>query len=298
MTRTSRRASATFLRAAFAAAVIAAPTAPAATASESIAKADVTEPIRAEIVSESAALVPGRTTAIGILFRIEPGWHLFWEGCNQTGYPITVKAQLPEGFRALDLVWPAPERLVSPGEILDHVYDDDVLVILPVEAPTTLDEGKPAVFRFDLEWVACREACVAGDTTIAIDLPVAPAASAAAPSQHTALFEAARRRAPGPAGGAPALRANWAAGALVIECAAARSLAFLPQDGCESLVDPIADASTAGNRLEVRYRPVDGRIGPLRGVVEILERGRDEPRYVSIDVPISEDGDPAVPAQP
>jgi len=275
-----------------------APAAPAATAAEPVGKAAVTEPIRAEIVSESTVLVPGRTTTIGILFRIEPGWHLFWKGCNQTGYPITVKAQLPGGFRALDLVWPAPERLVSPGEILDHVYDDDVLVMLPVETPATLDAGKPAALRFDLEWVACREACVAGDTTIAIDLPVARAASAAAPSPHTALFEAARRRAPGPAGGASALRASWAGGALVIECAAARSLAFFPQDGCESLVDPIADASAAGSRLEVRYRPVDGRIGPLRGVVEIFERGRDEPRYVSIDVPIPEDGDPAVPAQP
>jgi DsbC/DsbD-like thiol-disulfide interchange protein/peroxiredoxin len=234
------------------------------------------------LVSESAALVPGTVARLGLLFDIAPGWHLFWNGCNETGYPIAVDPKLPDGFRALDLRWPAPRRLVSPGEILDHVYEGQVLLILAVEVPRDAAPGSSVTLDCDVEWVRCREACVVGESRVEIRLPVALEGP---PGPDAPLFAAADARIPRPATfGGEAIRSRWVRETLILEAGGADSLAFFAQDGCASLVNLREDGSARGDRLEVRYRRVEGRLGPARGVLQVSRPGENAPRHFTVDL--------------
>ena len=47
------------------------------------------------LIAETTMLSPGETCTLGVAFDIEPGWHLFWNGTNDTGYPISVSLDLP-----------------------------------------------------------------------------------------------------------------------------------------------------------------------------------------------------------
>ena len=48
---------------------------------------------------------------------MQPGWHVYWNGRNDTGTPVRITLTVPEGFAAGDVLWPAPVRHVAAGEI-------------------------------------------------------------------------------------------------------------------------------------------------------------------------------------
>ncbi len=251
--------------------------------------ADAPEPIAVSLVADRDAFVPGDTTHLGIAFRVSDGWHLFWDGRNDTGAPIAARPALPDGFRAAELLWPTPKRHLSPGRILDHVYDDDVLLMLPVVAPRDARPGDRATVSCALDWVACREACVLGEATVSITLPVAPAGAAAHASEAAPLFERARARLPRPLPAeSDAALWRWDADTLRIESRAARRLAFFPAASCGDLVDPIADAVSMSGHLALRFRPRHGGIGRATGLLVLGPEPRDpaDPREVyEIDIP-------------
>ncbi len=247
----------------------------------------VAEPVRARLVSERTALVPGQPAALGIEFSIDPAWHLFWDGCNNTGYPITIHPKMPDGVRAREVEWPAPARLVSPGDILDHVYERRVLLILPIDVAADLAPGTDVVLACRLDWVACHDACVVGGADVSIRVPVASGRETASLSKDAPEFERARARLPRAAAqAAPWLRARWTDETLVIEADGAESLAFFPSEGCVSLVDPLADCESSANRLEIRYRRVDGRLGPASGVLDLKRSGESAHRFISLEVSV------------
>ena len=49
---------------------------------------------------------------------------------------------LPAGYKAGEMLWPAPARHVSNGGLLDHVYEGRAMILLPVEVPA---DAKPRV---------------------------------------------------------------------------------------------------------------------------------------------------------
>jgi len=259
----------------------------AASEAAAIESAAAEEPVRARLVCDRVAIAPGGVAHFGLLFDIDPGWHLFWDGCNNTGYPIQLRAELPEGFSAREPLWPAPTRLVSPGDILDHVYAARPLVILPVDVPRNLEPGANVTITCALEWVSCREACVIGGADVSLTLQVA-AHDRPAPSEHAALFEQARARVPdAPGTGLAPYRTRWEGDTLVLEADAARALAFFPQAGCEALVNPLVDCAADGSRLAIRTRRGDHAPASIRGVLELTTRGGAAPRFVSLDIPFS-----------
>src|SRR5262245_51700008 len=87
------------------------------------------EPAKARLVSEFDALVPGKTAWLGVSFDLDPEWHLYWCGQSDSGAPIHVEFTLPAGYKGGDLVWPAPKRHLSPGDLLDHVYEKRVTLL-------------------------------------------------------------------------------------------------------------------------------------------------------------------------
>jgi hypothetical protein len=247
------------------------------------------DPVRAALVTGSTALSPGDTVQLGLHFRIAAGWHLYWKGRSDTGAPIAVTALLPPGYTAEPLLWPAPERHVSPGRILDHVYCDEVLLILPVAAPAAAPPGSEARFAADLEWVVCREECRVGRSHVELALPVVAGRSpngAPAPSTQAPLFARFRRRLPVPwPQDRPGLSATWQGDVLVVGDERGGDLVFYPNADCGRLVDLLADGVGGNGRLELRFDGRDGVPGPARGILEIRPSGGDEPVWYELDVP-------------
>src|SRR5437868_15422530 len=67
------------------------------------------EHVRVTLLSENSALIPGATAWLGVRLQHEPHWHTYWINPGDSGLPTKLSWQLPPGFRAEEIVWPAPQ---------------------------------------------------------------------------------------------------------------------------------------------------------------------------------------------
>lgn len=246
--------------------------------------------VRVRLVSEHRALVPGGRTELGVNLRVPDGWHTYWNGPSDSGAPLRLRLEAPRGYEAGAPRWPAPKRLVSAGGILDHVYDGEVTVIVPVVAPRDAAPSDSATFVCVVEWVACRDICMAGTDTALLTLPIAGGGSRGEPSADAKLFEEARRRIPAPGGDSAELTSRWEANSLVLEGRESSGLVFYPASDCGELVDPIHDAISDTGRLTLRIRPSETGIGPVKGILEMRRLRGTASRFIELDIEPPEAG--------
>lgn len=128
--------------------------APASTASQNHAQVS--------IATELATVAANGPFTIGVHFKLDPHWHIYWNGVNDTGTPPTVTLTLPEGWTHEPIQWPAPKRLVT-DIMLDHVYEDEVTLLIevtPVVSEGSAIPSTPQNIRADVSYMICSQVCV------------------------------------------------------------------------------------------------------------------------------------------
>ncbi|MFZ3213224.1 MAG: protein-disulfide reductase DsbD domain-containing protein [Terriglobales bacterium] len=154
-----------------------------------------------ELLSEQESIQPGRAIHLGLHFRLEKGWHIYWINPGDSGEPPRLEWRLPAGLRAGAIEWPAPSRLPIPP-LMDYGYEGEVLLPMPIASTAGLAVGGEVVLSADMKAIVCREVCVPAKAQLSLSLPVRaerPRESA----ETAAMFSAARKALPKPA------PANW-----------------------------------------------------------------------------------------
>src|SRR5271168_188396 len=52
---------------------------------------------KVELIAEEDTLRPGRTLWAGVLFRLDSGWHIYWQNPGDSGEPPKIRWELPRG---------------------------------------------------------------------------------------------------------------------------------------------------------------------------------------------------------
>ena len=153
--------------------------------------ADAPAHIAAAFVADSTAVVPGKPFTAGMHLRIEPGWHTYWQNPGDSGLPVSVKWNLPPGWKAGPLQWPLPEKHVE--EIgTTYGYEGEVLLLAELTPPGDLPQGASVTLEASVSWLVCSKTCVPGHAIVNLTLPV----SAAAEPANGVLFSETRARLP------------------------------------------------------------------------------------------------------
>ena len=139
--------------------------------------------VHARLVADTTAVEPGRPFRLGVLYTMDPEWHIYWINGGEVGYATDIDWNLPEGFTPGALQWPVPERIEQLG-LVSYAYPHQVLLFTTVTPPETLPEG-PMSLKAKTSWLACREACIPGEQAVALNLPQGPGQ----PSAEAALFD-------------------------------------------------------------------------------------------------------------
>lgn len=146
--------------------------------------------VKASLLADTAAIVPGQPFQVGLLLEMTPGWHTYWQYSGDSGLPTTIKWDLPKGFTAGPIEWPVPQAKVEPGDIQVYAYSGRVLLLSTIIPPSSVSGN--VTLRASTSWLVCEEICVPGDATLELTLPVEKSASPA----NAALFEEFRSRLP------------------------------------------------------------------------------------------------------
>ena len=116
--------------------------------------------LHVQLVFPQLQLHPGGKNQVGLYFKLEPGWHVYWKNAGDSGEPPRIQWTLPDGVAASPLEFPAPTRLPL-GPLMDFGYQNEVLFPSHLAVASTVKPG-PATLHAKVSWLVCREVCIPG----------------------------------------------------------------------------------------------------------------------------------------
>jgi thiol:disulfide interchange protein DsbD len=135
------------------------------------------EHVAVELISERTALVPGSTAWLGLRLRHEPHWHTYWVNPGDSGLETRLKWELPHGYRAGAIAWPAPRRLPA-GDLTNFGYVDEIVLPVPITVPGDAKPGRDVELSVAASWLVCEDVCIPGKASLGVKLPVRARADA------------------------------------------------------------------------------------------------------------------------
>lgn len=153
------------------AAILAAPVATAWAAEPGASDWASTETGKVRLVAAQTAAGDAASLKMGLHFRLEPGWKIYWRTPGDAGYPPKVDWAGSDNVGTPAISWPAPKRFTLAG-LQNHGYGGEV--ILPLDVPVTVP-GAPVTVAAGLDYLACAQICVPMQAHLRLDLPAGPA---------------------------------------------------------------------------------------------------------------------------
>ena len=149
---------------------------------------------RVTFLGDSTSAAPGSSVRLGLRFRPEPEWHLYWQNPGDTGLPTEVTVEGPNGVTFSEVAWPAPSRFVDKVGGVSYGYDGEVLAVVEARIPEDFrnvpGEGAPLAFEAKARWLACKENCIQGSVRLGLTLPLKDVPPAERMGPEHAAFEA------------------------------------------------------------------------------------------------------------
>lgn len=228
--------------------------------------------VHAELISNVRAIAPGETFYVGLKLTMAPGWHTYWEYPGDAGIPTQITWDLPDGFGTGPIEWPIPKAKVEPGNIEVYGYSGEVVLLVAIQPPATLEPGIEVTLRGVASWLVCEEICIPGDAAVSITLPVA-AQSIASPDAES--INAWKSRVP--SADPPPFEIRWSQSentrlGKISAPAGVENIRFFPLPSAnQSVGHPTVTSTEAGvYSIEINAS------GPLRGVLAASVNGIDQ----------------------
>jgi thiol:disulfide interchange protein len=145
--------------------------------------------IHPQIITEANSFQPGENRLIGVLFKIEPGWHIYWKKSGDAGLPTKIKWTLPEGWKIDELKWPAPLKIIEKGALTTFGYQNEVLLFTTITSPLEVPQANSEIkIKATVSWLACKDLCIPGKRDLELSLPYSTT-GALEPTKEQPLFQ-------------------------------------------------------------------------------------------------------------
>lgn len=146
--------------------------------------------VEVTLLAEPSSIAPGKTFTVALRLTMDPAWHTYWKNPGDSGFATKIDWELPPGFRASEIQWPYPERVVVGG-IVSYAFHNEVWLLTRITPPKELTQTIP--LKAKVSWLMCKEICIPGEATLSLTLP---SGTGEIKPENKALFEAAREKLP------------------------------------------------------------------------------------------------------
>ena len=124
--------------------------------------------VRVQLVSDASKIQAGQTFHLGLWLQHEPGYHTYWQNPGLAGIATNLKPELPPGFTTGAMIYPPPDK-VKMASLNVHGFERDILVALPITAPSPLPAGDLTI-PVQASWMCCQRTCNPGLAQLSIRL--------------------------------------------------------------------------------------------------------------------------------
>ena len=127
--------------------------------------------VTAGLIAEAESIQPGKPFWVGLELAMEKGWHTYWKNPGDSGLATSIEWQLPAGFTASGIHWPAPKKIKMPP-LVSYGYEDAVTLPVLITPPSTLKIGESVTLRAKASWLVCKDICLPGEADLELKLRV------------------------------------------------------------------------------------------------------------------------------
>ena len=153
------------------------------------------DPLQIHLISEVRSVSPGKPFFVGVHLVHPPGSHTCWKHPGIVGLATKVEWDLPPGFSAGEIQWPAPQVVEMAGYHAQG-YQGETLLMIPITPPDNLSSPRTTLTA-KVSWMCCGTTChPAVRVPFSVTLPLAAVAEND-PFTHP-LFEKFRAAVPRP----------------------------------------------------------------------------------------------------
>ncbi len=229
------------------------------------------EHVQMTIATDFDQYAPGDTGLLAISLEMDKDWHTYWPGVSDTGYGVKLDFGDDASIQFDEPIWPSPHRYIQPGDILDHVYEETVMIIVPFQVSDSL-QG-PIDLQVKANYLVCETICLPGKADASMSINMVESSSSKVKSDtHDQIHKAFSNRPIPFDSSSPAVRLQWASNGVAVMFRDATKIEFYPDTDCTDLSDPIADGTTSGNRLIIKFDETENKI--LSGRLRVYENTR------------------------
>ncbi|ARJ64264.1 disulfide bond formation protein DsbD [Magnetospirillum sp. ME-1] len=126
---------------------------------------------KVRLISATTAIGDSAQLRLGLHFKLEPGWKIYWRTPGDAGYPPKLDWTGSANLDNPQPHWPAPHRFVLAG-LQNYGYAGEVILPLDARAP---DASRPVAARLAVDFLACAQICVPQKAELGLDLSTGPA---------------------------------------------------------------------------------------------------------------------------
>jgi len=127
----------------------------------------ITDNARVRLISQTEAVGDGSQITLGLHFKLDPHWKIYWRSAGDAGYPPSLEWAGSNNVKDATIRWPLPERFSILGfETLGYKNEAVLPVTLTLNRP-----GEAVNLTAQISYLACAEVCVPHDAELSLSLP-------------------------------------------------------------------------------------------------------------------------------
>ncbi len=108
---------------------------------------------------------------IGLHFKLEDGWHIYWRTAGDNGFPPMLDWRKSTNIAGQEIFWPAPNREIieiGDGDSSEsYSYKDEVLFPIDIMAE---DENKPITLNLHINYAICKDICIPAEASLTLNI--------------------------------------------------------------------------------------------------------------------------------
>ena len=125
------------------------------------------EHVSLELISSVNSIFEENNLHLGLYFKLDPGWKIYWKYPGKAGYPPDIDWVKSKNIKDLEILWPKPEKFEILGmESLGYSKE----VILPIKLIIENNNEK-LLANFDVDYLTCKKICIPFNDNLILNIP-------------------------------------------------------------------------------------------------------------------------------
>ena len=115
--------------------------------------------VTASLVSSHDSVAPGQEFYIALRTELDEHWHTYWRNPGDSGEPVQIDWDLPDGVTAGDIHWPLP-RPIATGPIVNYGFEGTPLFPVKFTVSKEAKPGSVITVVSNFYYLVCYDICI------------------------------------------------------------------------------------------------------------------------------------------